>query len=74
MRPENTVDWLAFAFLVLGALSWGFFVVDINILDLLLEQIWDPLDNIVFAVIALAGVYWSARVAGIGSRSAQAGE
>lgn len=62
MQPENTYDWIAFVLLIIGALSWGFFVVDINILDLLLEKIWDPLDNIVFGLIALAGIYWIIRI------------
>lgn len=57
MRPQNTLDWIAFVFLIIGALSWGFFTFDVNILDLLLEMIWDPLDNVVFAIIAIAGVY-----------------
>lgn len=69
MRPENTIDWISFVFLILGALSWGFFVVDVNILDLLLEKIWDPLDNIVFAAIALAGLYWIVRVAVSGAET-----
>jgi uncharacterized protein len=62
MRPETAVDWLAFALLIVGALSWGYFVSDVNILDLLLERIWDPLDDVVFVLIALAGVYWVWRV------------
>lgn len=62
MRPENALDWIAFAFLVVGALSWAYFVTDTNILDLLLEKIWDPLDNIVFVLIGLSGLYWIGRV------------
>ncbi|SDH12396.1 DUF378 domain-containing protein [Pelagibacterium luteolum] len=61
MRPQTSVDWIAFALVILGAFAWGFFVFDVNILDLLLEAIWDPLDNIVFALIALAGLYLLAR-------------
>ena len=70
MRPTNTLDWVAFVFLLIGAFSWGYFVTDVNILDLLLEQIWDPLDDIVFVLIALSGVYWLYRVF-IDSRSAR---
>ncbi len=40
----------------------GVFVTDVNVLDLLLEQIWDPLDDVLFILIALAGLYWLARV------------
>lgn len=58
MKPENRLDWIAFILLLTGAFSWGYFVTDINILDVLLEKIWDPLDDIVFVLIALAGVYW----------------
>jgi uncharacterized protein len=64
MRPQNTLDWIAFVFLLIGAFSWGYFVTDVNILDELLERIWDPLDDVVFILIALAGVYWIVRVFG----------
>ena len=62
MRPQNTLDWIAFVLLLIGAFSWGYFVTDVNILDELLERIWDPLDDVVFILIALAGVYWLVRV------------
>ena len=62
MRPQNTLDWIAFVFLLIGAFSWGYFVTDVNILDELLERIWDPLDDVVFILIALSGLYWLIRV------------
>ncbi len=62
VRPRNTLDWIAFVFLLIGAFAWGYFVTDINILDVALERIWDPLDDLVFILIALSGVYWLARV------------
>jgi uncharacterized membrane protein YuzA (DUF378 family) len=62
MRPQTKLDWVAFAFLVVGAFAWGYFVTDVNILDAVLERIWDPLDDVVFVLIALSGVYWIARV------------
>jgi uncharacterized protein len=62
VRPQNTLDWIAFVFLLIGAFSWGYFVTDVNILDELLERIWDPLDDVVFILIALAGLYWLIRV------------
>ncbi len=62
MRPQNALDWIAFVFLLIGALAWGYFVTDVNILDAVLERIWDPLDDIVFVVIALSGLYWLIRV------------
>ena len=62
MRPQSTLDWIAFVFLLIGAFSWGYFVTDTNILDELLERIWDPLDDIAFILIALAGLYWLIRV------------
>jgi uncharacterized membrane protein YuzA (DUF378 family) len=62
MRPRNTLDWIAFIFLLIGAFSWGYFVTDINILDVVLERIWDPLDDVVFILIALSGIYWLVRV------------
>ena len=61
MRPQTRLDWLAFTLLIIGAFSWGYFVTDLNILDVLLERIWDPLDDVVFVFIALAGLYWIAR-------------
>ena len=64
MRPQNAWDWIAFVLLVVGAFSWGYFVTDVNILDVLLERIWDPLDDVVFVLIALAGLYWLIRVIG----------
>jgi hypothetical protein len=64
MKPQNALDWVAFAFLILGAFCWGAFITDVNVLDVALEAIWDPLDDVVFALIALAGVYWMFRVFG----------
>lgn len=64
MRPQNALDWTAFIFLILGAFGWGYFVTDVNILDVVLERIWDPLDDVVFVLIALSGLYWIARVLG----------
>ena len=61
MRPETRLDWIAFTFLIAGALSWGYFVTDVNILDQVLERIWDPLDDVVFVLIAASGVYWLVR-------------
>jgi uncharacterized protein len=62
MRPQNRLDWTAFFFLILGAFAWGYFVTDVNILDVVLERIWDPLDDVVFVMIALSGFYWISRV------------
>lgn len=64
MRPENAFDWAAFVLLLLGAFAWGYFVTDVNILDVLLERIWDPLDDVAFVLIALSGLYWLMRVLG----------
>ena len=58
MRPQNVIDWIAFVFLVVGAFAWGFFVTDINILDVALEAIWDPLDDLVFILIFFSGLSW----------------
>jgi len=68
MRPQNALDWTAFVFLLVGAFAWGFFVTDVNILDVTLEAIWDPLDDLVFILIFLSGVYWIFRVFGERSR------
>jgi len=57
MRPQTTLDWIAFVFLIIGAFAWGFFVTDINILDVALEAIADPLDDLVFILIFLSGLY-----------------
>ena len=62
MRPQTALDWVASVFLPIGAFAWGYFVTDTNILDELLERIWDPLDDIVFLLIAASGVYWLVRV------------
>jgi uncharacterized protein len=62
MRPENRLDWIAFVFLIIGAFSWMYFVTDQNILDLVLERFWDPLDDVVFILIGLSGIYWIYRV------------
>ncbi len=68
MRPQNTLDWIAFVFLIIGAFAWGFFVTDINILDVALEAIADPLDDLVFILIFLSGLYWIFRTFGERSR------
>lgn len=68
MHPQNTLDWIAFIFLLVGAFSWGYFITDVNILDVVLEPIWDPLDDVVFILIALSGIYWLVRVFGNSSK------
>src|SRR5215207_2495895 len=62
VRPQNALDWIAFVFLLIGACAWGYFVTDVNILDVVLERIWDPLDDMVFVLIFLSGVWWIYRV------------
>ncbi len=57
MRPRNSLDWIAFVFVLIGSFAWGYFVTDVNVLDRVLERIWDPLDDVVFVLIALSGVY-----------------
>lgn len=66
MRPQNALDWVAFVLLLIGAFSWAAFVTDVNVLDRSLEPIADPLDDVVFVLIGLAGLYWIARVLGLG--------
>ena len=61
MRPRNPLDWVAFLFLLIGAFAWGYFITDLNILDTLPERIWDPIDDVVFVLIALSGLYWLVR-------------
>jgi uncharacterized membrane protein YuzA (DUF378 family) len=61
VRPQNALDWIAFAFLILGAFAWAYFVTDVNILDVVLEKVWDPLDDVVFVLIGLSGLYWLVR-------------
>lgn len=68
MRPRTALDWAAFVLLLIGAFAWGAFVTDVNVLDRVLEPIADPLDDVVFVLIALAGLYWIARVVGLGPR------
>lgn len=58
MRPQNVIDWIAFVFLVIGAFAWGFLVTDTNTLDVALEAIWDSLDDLVFILIFLSGLWW----------------
>jgi hypothetical protein len=43
-------------------------VTDTNILDVALEAIWDPLDDLVFVLIFLCGLWWIFRVVGSGQR------
>lgn len=65
MRPQNALDWVAFVLLLVGAFAWAAFITDVNVLDAALEPIADPLDDIVFGLIGLAGLYWLARVLGL---------
>ncbi len=62
MRPQNPLDWIAFVLLLIGAFSWAYFVTDTNILDKALEPIADILDDVVFVLIGLSGLWWLYRV------------
>jgi hypothetical protein len=64
MRLQVTLDWIAFAFLLIGAFAWRYFVTGVNIPDALLERMWDLLDEATFIVIALSGLYSLYRVSG----------
>lgn len=68
MRPRTVLDWIAFVLLLIGAFAWAAFVTDVNVLDRALEPIADPLDDAVFVLIGLAGLYWIGRVA-VGDRA-----
>ncbi|SFO80398.1 hypothetical protein SAMN05421810_1012 [Amycolatopsis arida] len=68
MRPRTVLDWIAFVLLLVGAFAWAAFVTDVNVLDRALEPIADPLDDVVFVLIGLAGLYWIGRVA-VGDRA-----
>lgn len=61
MLPETTLDRIVFWLLIVSALAWGGFVWDVNVLDVVLERIWDPLDNVVFALVAVSGLYAAVR-------------
>lgn len=61
MQFRNVWDRITFAFLILGALGWGYFLTDTNIFDVALEAVWDPLDDVLFALIGASGVYWLVR-------------
>lgn len=61
MRPETSLDWIAFWSVIIGALAWGEFAWDVNILDVVLEKIWDSLDNVVFVLIGASGLYAAVR-------------
>ena len=53
-------------FLIVGTFAWGFCVADTNVLDVVLEAIWDPLDDLVFLFIFLSGSWWIFPVFGRG--------
>lgn len=74
MQPENRLDWVAFVFLPIGAFAWACFVTDVNVLDGLLEPIADSLDDVVFVLIGLAGLYSLARAVGLGRSGRRAHE
>ena len=58
---RNIWDRITFALLIVGALAWGYFLTDTNILDVALEAVWDPLDDVAFVLIGASGVYWLIR-------------
>jgi hypothetical protein len=62
--PHNVLDWAAFVFLLVGAFAWGTFVTDVNVLDVVLERTWDPVDDLVFVLIFLSGLWCNFRVFG----------
>jgi hypothetical protein len=66
MSPRNAVDSMAFVLLLVAALSGGAFVTDVDVFDRGLEPNADALDDVVFILIAAAGMYWIARALGPG--------
>jgi hypothetical protein len=62
MSPRTAVGSIAFVLLLVGALSGGAFVTDVNVLDGGLEPVADALDDVVFILIAAAGFYSIAAV------------
>lgn len=55
---RNVLDKITFSLLIVGAFAWAYFITDSNILDLTLEAVWDPLDDLMFILIGLSGFYW----------------
>ena len=62
MRPQNALDWIAFVILLIGTLAWGIFVTDVNVFEELEEYTFDALDDIIYILILLSGLYWLWRV------------
>jgi uncharacterized membrane protein YuzA (DUF378 family) len=62
VRLRTALDKITFGLLIIGAFAWGYFITDTNVLDVALEAVWDPLDDLVFILIGLSGAYWLFRV------------
>lgn len=56
MKPQNTLDWVAWALVVVGALNWGLAVFNFNLVEVLLG--WMPvLVTVVYALVGVAALY-----------------
>lgn len=53
---RNIVDWIALVLVIVGAINWGLFAFGFNLVSILVG--WSPmLEQIVYVVVGLAGVY-----------------
>lgn len=55
MRPRNTLDWVAWVLVVVGALNWGLAVFDFNLVTTVFGD--TVLTTVVYALVGLAGLY-----------------
>jgi uncharacterized membrane protein YuzA (DUF378 family) len=56
LKPRNTLDWVAWVLVVVGALNWGLTVLGFNLVEVLLG--WMPvLVTVVYALVGLAALY-----------------
>lgn len=60
MKDMKAFDWVAFTLVIVGALNWGLVAFDYNLVSALLGS-WPLLENTVYVLVALSGVYLAAQ-------------
>lgn len=63
-KKMNPLDWISFILIVIGAINWGFVGIpqlfglsQINLVSLVLGTI-PFVENIVYGLVGISGVYW----------------
>lgn len=56
MADKNALDWIAFVLVMVGAINWGLYAFDYNLVNMILGAV-PVLEQVVYVLVALSALY-----------------